>query len=303
MPLTRISTYAQQQLTLRDVTNTESRLTDLQNQISSGFKSSNYEGLAGQVEPLAAVDHKLSKTQNYLENNSVALTALHTTDNALSQLIQSANELKNEVLLRRNDSFGNAPEFQDEVQGAWKQITAQLNSTSGGRYVFSGSATNTQAVDDSNFPLLAAVGIPDDGYYTGSKQDITLRAQDNFDLKYNIRADDPAIQKIFAGIAMAALGGTTGDDTTLKQAYDLLADGIQDVTSLQAENNTNIVTVNNINDQHNAQNLYWKGVKEDMVNTDIVSASTQVATNQGILQASFQIFARITSLRLSDYLR
>ena len=59
----------------------------------------------------------------------------------------------------------------------------------------------------------------------------------------------------------------------------------------------------NINTRHGSFKLYFLGVKEEIGNADLVSVSTQVAINQGILQASFQAFAKINSLKLADFLR
>jgi len=303
MALTRISTYAQHQSTLRDMTQVQTRLIDLQNQISSGLKTPNFAGIAGEVEMLAAIEHKISRTRDYVDNNSVTLTRLTTTRNAIDAIIQVATDLRNQVLLRRNASFGNHDAFRAQVESGWRQIVGQLNVTSSGRHVFSGTRTDSPAVDDSSVPTLAVVGIADDGYYLGSKENVTARLQEDYDLELDVRADNEAFQNLMAGIAMAMQGNEANDDASLVRAYDMLSGALDGATSLQATVNADIVAVNQINEQHDAQRLYWQSVKEDLVNTDLVAAATEVARNQGLMQASFQIFARISALRLSDYLR
>ena len=130
-----------------------------------------------------------------------------------------------------------------------------------------------------------------------------LRADDNTEITYNVRADDPAIQKIFAGLALAQKGHDNESDEELAKAYDLVAQGLDGVISAQSIVNQNKVAIDNINTRHDSFKLYFQGVKEEIGNADLVSVSTQVAINQGILQASFQAFAKINSLKLSDFLR
>ena len=45
------------------------------------------------------------------------------------------------------------------------------------------------------------------------------------------------------------------------------------------------------------------GVFGTETNADTVALSTQIATQQSVLQATFQVFSRISGLKLSDYLR
>jgi hypothetical protein len=56
------------------------------------------------------------------------------------------------------------------------------------------------------------------------------------------------------------------------------------------------------NDRHEAQDVYWKGVQEDKLNADVVALATKLSSDSATLQATFQTFARINNLKLSDYL-
>ncbi len=303
MAIGRIGTYAIFQSTLKDMGNTQSELTRLQIQLSSGLKSQNYTGIADQAEQFLDLENKISKSDLYLKNNKLVGTRLEITSNALGQVIETATALKNLIAVRRNGTQGDNTTFGEQLRDQWQALFAQLNISAEGRFLFSGTATDVRPVDTEVFPTLAERGVPDDGYYRGSKENITIRAQEDITFEYNVRADNVAFQKIFAGLAMAREGDTHNSDDDLATAYDLVNQGLQGVITLQATVNSNKVAIDDINTQHQAFKLYWQGVKEEIVNTDLVAASTQVAINQGILQASFQAFARINSLRLSDFLQ
>lgn len=303
MAIQRVSTYAQHQNVLGNASRAQVDLAELQRQVSSGVRADTYEGLGGQVEQFSDLEQKIGKASRYKENNALVISRLTSTSTALEQILDTANSFKNVIVQRRSATTSQAIAFQQGVEAAWKAIAGQLNTSMQGRFLFSGTRTDAQPVDDTRFPTLAEPGIPDDTYYLGSREDISVRAQDNFELAYNVRADDPAFQKIAAALSIAKEADLANDDEKLSQAFDLMQEGIQGLVTLQAQTSTHKVTLQQINERHDSLRLYWQGVREEILNTDVLGATTQVAVNQGILQASFQVFARISALRLSDFLR
>lgn len=303
MSVGRISTLALHQSTLRDASKVQVTLADLQQQLSSGSKAQDFAGLGGSAsEQFLLLENKIAKTDTYVNDNNIVTTRLNTTDNVLSQVIDIASNLKSLISQRRN-AASNSAAFPETLKGAWQSLASQLNTSLEGRYLFSGTSTDTPPVDTDNFPTIGKDGVPNDNYYQGSKNDVTLRADDNTEITYNVRADDPGIQKIFAGIAMAQKGHDDNSDEELSKAYDLIDQGLNGVIAAQSIVNQNKVAIDNINTRHDSFKLYFQGVKEEIGNADLVSVSTQVAINQGILQASFQAFAKINSLKLVDFLR
>lgn len=300
----RISTYGVHQSLLRDSTRTQTNIFDLQNQLSSGLKSGTFSGLGGGVEQFADLESRMSRGQSYVDGGNIVAGRLDVMDNALNSIITTATDIKTLITLRRNAAVGDSVAYQAQLEGKWKELVAEMNATNEGRYLFSGTATNVPAVESNVFPVLQQDGVPDTGYYHGSNDDVSMRIDDSVSITYNVRGNDPAFQKIFAGIAMAGKFGTqAGESPQMQQAYDLIAEGVNDVIGVRAVVNGNKVAVQNTVDRIQGQLLYWKGIKEQISNTDIVAVSTEVAVNQGILQASFQAFARISNLKLSDFLR
>ncbi len=303
MTVSRVSSYSIQQTTLQNSAQVQAKLAELQAQVSSGYKADTYQELNGQVEMFGNLEDTIARTSRYIDNNKQTSLRLSTTSSTLDQMIDTITSMNNTIIQRRNGTVGDNAAFANQLNGFWQTIAGQLNNSVDGRFLFSGSATNTQAVDNEHYPTLAVENTPDAGYYTGSTQDITARIQDGFEITSNVRADDPSFQKLFAALAMAKEGNTTNDDTKLAKAYDFAHEALQGIIGIQATVNAQKVTVDQTNDNLGNLKLYWQGVKEDVINTDMIGASTQVAINQGILQAAFQIFARINSLKLSDFLR
>lgn len=302
MAVTRISTYAFHQNTLSNASRLQANIFESQTQLSSGLRARNFEGLNGSVELYATLEDKLGKSAKYIVNNRVLQARLDDTNNALSQIIDLADSLKNLLLQRRNSGVANDLAFQQQMEGGFKTLAGLLNSNIEGRYLFAGSRTDQKPVDEDTFPTLVETGQPDSGYYLGSKEDITARIDDGFELTYNVRADASGFQQIVAAIATGVQGHQEGKDELIERAFDLMSSGMKEVINVQASVNSNYGQIDKASSRLTSLSVYWRGLKEDTVNADIVGLSTQLAVDQGVLQATFQTFAKINSLKLSDFL-
>lgn len=303
MSIGRISTYMIQQLTLKNSSQVQGTLADLQIQLSSGKKSQDFAGIAAQSEQFLSLENKIAGTQLYQDNNKLAEARTNSTSSALDQVITTGTDIKNLILLRRNQSAANSLPFDQQLLSYYQTIANQLNITSEGHYLFSGTKTDTQPLDSAEFPKLKADGTLDTSYYKGGDKDIVTRVDDGVDLTLNVRADAPGFKKIMEGLALAKKASAENSDSDLARAYNLVDVGVKAITDTQAAVNTNKVTISQLTDRQTTLKLYWTGLKEDIGNTDLVSVSTQVAVNQGILQAAFSTFAKINNLKLSDFLR
>jgi flagellin-like hook-associated protein FlgL len=302
MPLGPISTFAATQSTLSDVSKVIANLQQQQQQVSSGNASSDFAGMDSEVQQYLSLDSILSRTDQYLNNNKIIETRLNTTSTTLSEIIKTATDLQN-LISQRRTGVANSAAFGLQVQGVYQQLAGQLNTSVDNNFLFSGSKINAPAIDATKFPKLLGDGIPDKGYYLGNSQYLFASPQENVTVAYNVPGDAMGFQNIIAGLASAKEADATKNDALMKTSYDLVQKGIQDVINLQATVNGNKVLFTNSNTFLSNSKLYYQGIQQTIGNTDLVSVSTQVATNQGILQAAFSVYAKISSLRLSDYLK
>lgn len=302
MAVSTVSTYSVLQSTINDVARVEAELQEQQMQLSSGQKARNFAGLGDQVQQYLSLDASIRRADQYLNDNQIIEDRIAATGTAISNIIDIGTVLQS-LIAQRRTGVGNSAAFFTQLQGIWSQLVGQLNTTVSNQYIFSGTVTNVAAVDATNFPTLQQDGVPDAGYYRGNDQDMTARPQDNNTIVYNVRADESGFQKLFAALVMARQGDANDSDTDLQAAYTLVQEGLREVINVQARVNANKVLFTSVDTQLRNTKLYWQGLQESIGNTDILSVSTQVAINQGILQAAFQAFAKISSLRLSDYLK
>lgn len=301
MAVTRVGNIALYNNTIKDVSDLQKKLATLQTQISSGIKAQDFTGLSGQVEQFTQLEAKMRTAEKYKQSNSVNLARLNTTDQAMGQLVDIADSMENLIVQSRSGALGSAISVEQVMRGYLDQMKNALNINFEGRYLFGGTETAVAPVDDIQ-GTPAAIGIPEDGYYEGAKQSITYKQDERSQYDFPIRADDPSFQKIIAAAHQAIQAANAGNSDMLGQALTLMQQGQAELVNSRSRVSYTILNVETANDTLSALTLYWKGVTEDIAKTDIVAASTEVANHEATLQAAFSVYARLSQLRLTDYL-
>ncbi|MFZ4541706.1 MAG: hypothetical protein ACOYNL_07850 [Rickettsiales bacterium] len=287
--------------TLRDVTASQVRLSDLQNQISSGNKARNFAGLNGSVEKFTQINGQMNRATQYSANNQLNISKLQTADAALSKIVDIADQIKTAIVGATGATIktSNLPQI---ISDLLQSFGGELNTTFSGTYLFGGTDTLNPPVPTTNVSN-AAVGLPDDNFYTGSKQDATLRADELSEVPFPVRADDIAFQKIFAAAKQAISAAENGDSQSMGRAQQLIQDGQRDLIAVRSRVGSTVKNIQAIDARLSELQTYWKELSDGVSKTDIVQASAEVAGYQAILQATFQVYSRLSSLRLSDYLK
>jgi flagellar hook-associated protein 3 FlgL len=135
--------------------NMQKQLDQLTQQLSTGQKSQTYAGLGSQAGLTVGLDAQLSAITSY--NNTIALagTNIGVAQTALSQIRSVGNGVVQSI--SEPSAFtlnGNGQTTAQQAAAArLDAILSALNSQSGDRYVFSGSAANQPAVDTTDHIL------------------------------------------------------------------------------------------------------------------------------------------------------
>ena len=147
------------------------------------------------------------------------------------------------------------------------------------------------------------IGTPDDSYYQGSTQTTTVRVADDQEVTNSITAADPAFQDIIAGIKQAIAAAGSNNTAGLQNAETLVGNGFNGVTALGSTVNANVVNITNLNKQSALLQASLQSVTQGLTQSDVVSLTTKAAQDQTVLEASYETYARISSLTLASYLQ
>ncbi len=298
---TRIGSLSLINDTLRDVTQSQTKLGDLQEQISSGYKSQTFGGLNGSVEAFTQVTGQMDRATQFNTNNALNVSKLQTADVTLSSITDIADQMKNMMVGANGATIatGNIPQAMGDLITS---MVSQLNVSFNGVYMFGGTNTTTPPVP-ANAVNTITPGVPSASYYAGSQNNSTLRADDTTNMDFPVRADDPAFQKILAAAKLAINAAANKDTSLMEQAQQMIQSGQSDLIAVRSKIGSTVDDIQSVDARLSQMSTYWKQLSDGESKTDIVAASTEVSSYQAILQATFQVYARLSQLRLSDYLK
>jgi flagellar hook-associated protein 3 FlgL len=301
--ITRVSTLSIHTTTLNNFTKVQSDLATLQDQLSSGYKGRTFEAYKGQVEQLTGLEKEVKRITMYIDHNAETVSRLKTTEHSLDSIIDIADDIENLMTLRNNPTSAGNVSFDTQIKGLRLAMAKELNINVEGRYLFGGTRTDIPPVIDNPVPEALTAGVSDDGYYQGGKENVITRVQDNVDLEYDVRADDPAFQNVFSSISLALEGDSANDQAKIRQSLDQLQAGLKEIIALRSSVQSQRTEVDRIVLRQKDTKTYFAGVIKGIAEVDQVDAASKVAIDQATLTATFQVFAKIAGLRLSDFLR
>ena len=143
---------------------------DLQRQLSTGQKSATYAGLGSGRGLSVSLNAQLSAIAGFDDSIDMVGTRLQLAQTALGGMTNIGDNMK-ALVVQGDSTGGNTSSAQLTAQSSLQQLLGLLNTQAGGRYLFSGSATDQPSVESYDHI------INGDGARAGLKQLIGERAQ------------------------------------------------------------------------------------------------------------------------------
>lgn len=299
--MTRVSNVAQHNLIMNSIFDTQKRVYDRQIQISGGKESQTYDGIAADAQRLLTIEVTKSRTDKFIQQNQLLESRLQLMDTALDGMYQTASTLKARLIQRLNDATGSAGNLAQEAQNMLDAVAGFMNTQSNGRFLFAGTATNTQPV---TFPVPdpTVFGVPDTTYYNGDSTRLTARVSETVEVTYGIPGDRQGFQQLIGSLKAAVRGDVQDDDTLLSTALDLATQAINALTDYRSEVGSTQALVNTTNARHLDYSVYAEGVVSDIENVDAAAALTALSADETLLEASFITVTRLSQLTLVNFL-
>jgi hypothetical protein len=166
MSITRIASAASNAQLVNILLDSQSRLNDLEVQVSSQEVSQDYTGIATQSERLLGLENKRDLLQSFNNNNDTMQVRLSTQLNTITTLQDTIKAFQKDL----NDYAQNTSITQSDVdliqQSAYrgmKAMEAYLNTDVDGSYLFSGTRFASPPVNIQNSDSLSSFQAAYDG--------------------------------------------------------------------------------------------------------------------------------------------
>jgi len=311
--MTRIADIAQNKVVTSLILDTQSRLADKQAQISSQQKSQDYAGIASDSMQLVSMETSERRMEQYLADNVYVDIRLNGTLNSIDALKTSITDIRG--LLRSLMVDGTLAEGINKdgiCDVKTQEIEDFLNTTINGRYLFSGSKTNTRPVEtgtmssaptyDATFNTKAESSF----YYKGDDTIVKARIDEGVVMEYGVTATDPGFEKLIRSIRILRSTDISGADPNymakVEHSLNLINQSSREIQSLQMGIGTRIQQLETTNKNIEISRNFARGIISDIEGVDTYQAVAELTQDQTMLEASYSTMVRLSNLTLTKFL-
>jgi flagellar hook-associated protein 3 FlgL len=319
--MTRISTLGQSQLLLHDVLRNQQRLFKVQNQITSGMKSADYQGIARDVGTLSGAKSIKTRSDQFIRSNIEIERRMNIYDASLEGIRNVAQELRDNVLSAISTDSGTA--IRSQIENLFDTAVNMLNTRDNGRFIFSGTRTDIAPVTKTTPAALAGVTgsiitTPANAFANnGLKQ--SSQVADNLTMEYGILGEDvgkdlmESMRRLFrfsdgaedfgfspAGAFSNPLSVNQAD--FLKGELAKLNATIDTIDKFHAKNGVNQASLEGVQRRHREDVDFMTIFITDIEEVDIAEAISRLTRDQIALESSYRVLAQITRLTLLDFI-
>jgi flagellar hook-associated protein 3 FlgL len=299
--LTRVGDFAQHQRVTQLLLDAQTRARETQVQISTGKVAQRFRELAPDADRLLATKDALYQMRQYRANNDLVAARLAVMESATGSLHEVGSRLK-VLLIQRFDAGSAVPGvITPELEHLLEQAVSDLNVDFAGRYLFSGTRTDTAPV--ALDPAFAAFGSPDDTYYQGDNVAVSVRADAEREIAYGMTADRPGFQELIGALRAALAGDASDDRALLESALELVNAALPKVADYRSELGAGQAALERINVGHDDAEVYLERQISDIENVDLAGAVTRLSQDQMVLESAMATIARLSQVTLADFLR
>lgn len=315
----RISSLSQQQLLLDRLLVTKQTNGQLQQQVSTGLKSQNLQGLARESNALLGSKAAASRLDAYMQSNRELQIRLEIQNTALGSIAEVADDLRQDLIstVNLNSSVG----FITKIEDTLDRLINLVNTTHAGKFVFGGTRTEQEPINISNTAELLALPTTADAFDNNTLK-ATQLVDDNRQLEFGQLANEIAeplldsIRRILqfhngtlpAGAGAFTPAGAFQDPLTANQRDFLISEfgnadtAITTARDAEATNGVDLGTIDKLLLRQESDRSFLLGFISDIENVDIAEAISNLQNSETALNASIQVLSRLNQISLLNFL-
>nr|WP_319483332.1 flagellin [uncultured Cohaesibacter sp.] len=294
----RVATFHTTSSLLQKTLNTQAKLAQIQEQESSGLVSSDYGGLGTSVSRVLDLSSSISTAE---ANISAAETVVSRSDTYASVLEDITDLLTNaRSAVSGTSTDDELEDLQTEAAEYLEDLVLLLNTQFNGRYIFSGSETDTEPVDISSYEATDLTTVNTD-YYQGDDYTQLIRLDSGTEVEYGVTADLEGIEQAMRALSyLANTTSLTTDD--LDDVDDLLVDAQDALIAATSKAGAVSSRIESYIENEEDFIATAQDLATDLTSIDIAAAAVEATAYETQLEASYSALSKILNLSLVDYL-
>ncbi len=301
------SAYAPSQASA-DLKRMQNELGDLQRQTGSGYAHDDLKGYGAAGGRVISARGLIAQTESRIAAAGALRGRLETTDVALGQAADAAEDLRLGVLKALGDNGG--PHLGDFLQRAFDSARTALNTRFEEEALFAGERVDARPIQVESLAALAAVTSVDDIYDEAAREKTIDLGEGAFAVAE--RASDLSRGLFEAMRSLQILldnnGGTLPGDLTDQQRTDLtaLADDLGDARERlllgQGRNGMAQTQTAAAQTRLQQQSDALTDLLGELADADLGEVAMQLSARQTQYRAAAEVFSQVSRVSLLDYL-
>jgi flagellar hook-associated protein 3 FlgL len=306
--MTRISTLTQQQSIIGQMLRSQIQIADDQRQVSTGYKTDRFEGLARDTAALVSARAIESRTTQFVELGQQIAGQVSLQDTGLSTLYDAAKNLRDSLLSSLANNSGRI--IAPELDSAFVSGKSVLNTRYAGKYLYSGSRTDVQPFNAVDLADLSVIASPIAGFFDNSQQKPQVRMDTNQIVEYGVLADEMGLDFMASVKRLGEYDAATpfnvsltpADRAMLQSELTNLDAVMSGIIKLQANNGFVEKRIESIISRHETLVTVNKQLISDISEVDMAEAITRFNQDKLAVEASYNLLRQFSQLSLLNYL-
>lgn len=303
--MSRVSTMGQYQMSITSMMRIESDFAAVQKQLSSEQKADSYSGLSSNTERVVSLENEVTRSNKLVEQGEIVQSRIESQYSAVDGMVDVLSNYQVDLSSAISGQNAETSALNENAQVGLESFTDLANLEVSGRYLFGGGVTDRPPVDIGNPPYApqTAPTTADTSYYQGDDAIASILTSKTRKIEYGVSANNSGFEKAIRALSIGANAAENPqDNNSLNEAYDLVNQAIDELLVIQSSLSASASSLSDVVDGEIEYQLYLDAMVSDIKDVDLAAVITQQEQIQAQLEASYSATAKISQLRLSDFL-
>lgn len=301
--MNRVATVPIQRTMADAIQRSQQKLAASQLQLATQKKAHDYASLGTATVRNMSTRTLVERSEAHADVAKRIATTLSLYDAHMGGIEEAVGKMRQELLTVIGT--GRAAGLGDAIEGAFGTFRSSLNATEAGVPLFAGSQTDAPPFKPETLSDTLAYTAAD--AFGNDDVRVSARVSENVDIELGTGASD-AGSGLFAAFRKLAEAGPIGDEPTpgqmtiLKEAFDLIEGGLDQLRAENGANGRKQAQVEAIEGRIGERVTLLKGVIAESEDADMGEVAIEIARNRATLEASYSVFAQLSKLSLANFL-
>ena len=309
--VSRVTNLSSSRLINSLILKSQERINEQQIRLTTQQKSQDYLGIGDDASRLLTVESSLRRIDQFVKDNAFIDMRMETMLNSMDAVGDILKEVRTLVRDVLEDGTLDGIDKNDFTEIKMDQLEGFLNVKMNGRFLFSGTKTDTKPVnagDLADAPTFDADGVTTTAepsfFYQGDDNQVKARIDEGVTLEYGVKANNEGFEKLIRAIRLVKSTDLSDANVLGKfqHALNLLNESADKIAAVELNTGVKFQQLASTTRSLKDTKSILDGVVDEIERADTFEAVSILNQVQTQLEASYATAVRVSSLSLTRFL-